>query len=63
MTTPVADDITAVESATDTLLATVSRLTDADLDHPSLCEGWTRGHVVAHLARNAEAIAGWWTGQ
>ena len=55
--TPLADDITAVDAATDTLLATVSRLTDADLDHPSLCEGWTRGHVVAHLARNAEAIA------
>lgn len=23
----------------------------------SLCEGWTRGHVISHLARNAEGIA------
>jgi len=23
---------------------------------PSLCEGWSRGHVLAHLARNADAL-------
>jgi maleylpyruvate isomerase len=30
---------------------------DADLAEPSLCAGWTRGHVLTHLARNAEGIA------
>jgi maleylpyruvate isomerase len=30
---------------------------DADLAEPSLCAGWTRGHVLAHIARNAEGIA------
>ncbi len=29
-----------------------------DVTAPSLCPGWTRGHVLSHLARNAEAIAG-----
>ena len=23
---------------------------------PSLCEGWSRGHVLSHLARNADAL-------
>ncbi|GAA2730271.1 maleylpyruvate isomerase family mycothiol-dependent enzyme [Pedococcus aerophilus] len=42
------------------LLATTARLDDVSA--PSLCDGWSRGHVLAHLARNAEAIerlAGW----
>lgn len=29
-----------------------------DVTAPSLCTGWTRGHVLTHLARNAEGIAG-----
>ena len=28
-----------------------------DLAAPSLCEGWSRGHVLTHVARNADAIA------
>ncbi|NHA70126.1 maleylpyruvate isomerase family mycothiol-dependent enzyme [Phycicoccus flavus] len=27
-----------------------------DVAAPSLCAGWTRGHVLSHLARNAEAV-------
>jgi maleylpyruvate isomerase len=30
---------------------------DADVATPSLCDGWTRGHVLTHLARNADGIA------
>lgn len=30
---------------------------DADVAAPSLCAGWTRGHVLTHIARNAEGIA------
>lgn len=30
--------------------------TDADVAAPSLCEGWTRGHVLSHIARNAHGI-------
>jgi len=29
----------------------------ADVAAPSLCTGWTRGHVLTHLARNADGIA------
>lgn len=30
---------------------------DSDVAAPSLCDGWTRGHVLTHIARNAEGIA------
>jgi maleylpyruvate isomerase len=30
---------------------------DADVRAPSLLPGWSRGHVLTHLARNADAIA------
>jgi maleylpyruvate isomerase len=30
---------------------------DADVAAPSLCAGWTRGHVLTHIARNADGIA------
>lgn len=32
------------------------RQLDGDLDQPSGLPGWTRAHVVGHLARNAEAL-------
>lgn len=47
-----------VEAATTRLLSTVDRLADAAWSRPSHCTGWTRGHVIAHLALNAEALAG-----
>ncbi|MFG1700137.1 maleylpyruvate isomerase N-terminal domain-containing protein [Nonomuraea sp. NPDC049309] len=40
-------------AATDRLLATAASLSDADLAAPSLLPGWTRGHVLAHVAQNA----------
>lgn len=45
-----------VDRATERLLATVDRLTDADMRQASLCRGWTRGHVLTHLARNADGL-------
>lgn len=39
-----------------TLAATVDELTDPDLSQPSLLPDWSRGTVVAHLARNADAL-------
>ena len=50
---PVLVDVTR---QTDALLEAVSDLTDADVSEPSLCPGWTRGHVLTHLARNADAL-------
>ncbi|WP_052423380.1 maleylpyruvate isomerase N-terminal domain-containing protein [Nonomuraea candida] len=40
-------------SATNQLLATAASLSDADVAAPSLLPGWTRGHVLAHLAQSA----------
>ncbi|TMR12982.1 maleylpyruvate isomerase family mycothiol-dependent enzyme [Nonomuraea turkmeniaca] len=40
-------------TATDRLLATAASFSDADLAVPSLLPGWTRGHVLAHVAQNA----------
>ncbi|XKH52404.1 maleylpyruvate isomerase family mycothiol-dependent enzyme [Citricoccus nitrophenolicus] len=38
------------------LLATVDSLSEDELTAPSLCEGWSRADVVAHLASNARAL-------
>ncbi|MFP3988798.1 maleylpyruvate isomerase family mycothiol-dependent enzyme [Streptomyces sp. E11-3] len=35
--------------------ATATALTGADLRGPSALPGWTRGHVIAHVARGADA--------
>jgi maleylpyruvate isomerase len=37
-------------------LDTLGDLSDDDMRAPSLLPGWTRGHVVTHLARNADAF-------
>ena len=37
------------------LLGTARRLTEPDA--PSLCQGWTRGHILTHLARNADGLS------
>ncbi|HEX2196552.1 MAG TPA: maleylpyruvate isomerase family mycothiol-dependent enzyme [Actinomycetota bacterium] len=47
------DDVAAAEAR---LLRTLDSLDDGDLGVPSLCEGWTRGHVLAHVALNAHSI-------
>jgi maleylpyruvate isomerase len=39
-------------------LATVSSLSDEELAAPSLCEGWTRAHVIAHVASSGRALIG-----
>jgi maleylpyruvate isomerase len=48
------DAIVAVEEAHSLLLATVDDLSDADAARPSRLPGWSRGHVLTHLARNAD---------
>ncbi len=42
--------------ATERLLDTAGMLDDAALGGASLCAGWTRGHVLTHLARNADSL-------
>jgi maleylpyruvate isomerase len=43
--------------ATAALIDTVSRLSDDEVRAPSVLPGWSRGHVVTHLARNADALS------
>src|SRR6478736_8868289 len=45
----------AVGEQTAALVVTARALDDPHA--PSLCEGWTRGHVLTHLARNADGLA------
>jgi len=46
-----------VAQATALLLRTAYTLAEGDQREPSLCPGWTRGHVLTHLARNADGLA------
>jgi maleylpyruvate isomerase len=48
-------DIDGARGAHVRLADTLSRLTDAQACSPSLLPGWTVGHVLTHLARNADS--------
>ncbi|MFF7991651.1 maleylpyruvate isomerase family mycothiol-dependent enzyme [Kitasatospora xanthocidica] len=45
-----------VEESTQRLLQTVAELKPEAVAEPSALPGWTRGHVLAHLARNADSL-------
>lgn len=51
-----AHDLASVREATDRLLTAAAKLDDAAVAAPSRLPGWTRGHVLAHLSRNADAL-------
>ena len=62
--TPVSTDDVArrlveVRASTERLLADLTDRprTESDVRAPSLLPGWSRAHVLSHLARNAEALA------
>jgi maleylpyruvate isomerase len=48
--------MTDVEDATEALLRAAEQLTDGEIGAPSLLPGWSVGHVLTHLARNADAL-------
>ena len=56
------EEIEACAAAHRRLLATVGTLSDDDVRGPSLLPGWTRAHVVTHLARNADSHVGLFEG-
>ncbi|MGV9255597.1 maleylpyruvate isomerase family mycothiol-dependent enzyme [Streptomyces sp. NPDC003697] len=51
-----ARDLASVREATDRLLTAVAELDNAAVTHTSRLPGWSRGHVLAHVARNADAL-------
>ncbi|MEU9048476.1 MULTISPECIES: maleylpyruvate isomerase family mycothiol-dependent enzyme [unclassified Kitasatospora] len=54
--------LSQVEESTQRLLQTVSALKPEAVTEPSALPGWTRGHVLAHLARNADSLVNLLTG-
>jgi maleylpyruvate isomerase len=59
---PVEELLKELSEATGNLVEGIGPLTDADARAPSLLPGWTRGHVLTHLARNADGgtrLLGW----
>lgn len=49
-------DLESLDEATERLLAAAAGLDNATAAEPSRLPGWSRGHVLAHLSRNADAI-------
>src|SRR3954451_23550945 len=45
-----------LEEQTALVVQTARRLDDAAVRALSLCPGWTRGHLLTHLARNADGL-------
>ena len=50
--------LSGVRDATAALLDGLRGLTDDEARRPSLLPGWTVGHVLTHLARNADGVRG-----
>jgi maleylpyruvate isomerase len=46
-----------VDVATARMLATAAGISDQQAREPSSLPGWSRGHVLTHLARNADGLA------
>ena len=49
------DDVTRVADAQARFDAAIAGVTDADVRRASALPGWTVGHVLAHVARNADS--------
>lgn len=49
-------DLVSVRDATERLLTAAAELDNTAVAEPSRLPGWTRGHVLAHLSRNADAL-------
>jgi maleylpyruvate isomerase len=48
--------LTLIDDATQRLIRNAGALTDEQVAEDSLLPGWTRGHVLTHIARNADAL-------
>ncbi|MET7691400.1 maleylpyruvate isomerase family mycothiol-dependent enzyme [Streptomyces sp. NPDC005483] len=58
-----AHDLESVRGATERLLTAAATLDDAAVTESSRLPGWSRGHVLAHLSRNADALVNVLRGQ
>ncbi|MET7734347.1 maleylpyruvate isomerase family mycothiol-dependent enzyme [Streptomyces sp. NPDC005402] len=51
-----AHDLESVRGATERLLTAAAKMDNAGVTESSRLPGWSRGHVLAHLSRNADAL-------
>lgn len=58
MTTPARlhSDLSRLGRETDMFLATAASLSDDEMPAASLCDGWSRSDVIAHIAANGRAL-------
>lgn len=48
--------IARIDEAGERVAATAAALSDEQMREPSLLPGWSRGHVLTHIARNADGL-------
>ncbi|QUH04387.1 maleylpyruvate isomerase family mycothiol-dependent enzyme [Saccharopolyspora erythraea] len=48
--------LAAIEQASDRFMETARSLDELSIHRPSLLPGWTRAHVISHVARNADGF-------
>jgi maleylpyruvate isomerase len=48
--------ISRIDESVDRVLRSASGLSERQLGEPSLLPGWSRGHVLTHIARNADGL-------
>jgi maleylpyruvate isomerase len=58
-----AHDLESVRGATERLLTAAAKMDNAAVTQSSRLPGWSRGHVLAHLSRNADALVNVLRGQ
>lgn len=56
MCTDRAEHLSALDESTGALLHEIADLSDDEVRASALLPGWTRGHVLTHVARNADAM-------
>ena len=58
MNTPshLSDNLSLLAHETSLLMRTAAGLDDEAMKRPSLCDGWTRAHVLSHISRNADGL-------
>jgi maleylpyruvate isomerase len=54
--TEISSSLARIQESTGQLLTSAGALTDARAAGPSRLPGWSRGHVLTHLARNADGF-------
>ena len=50
------DNLVLLAHETSLLMATAAGLNGETVRAASICDGWTRAHVLSHIARNADAF-------